>query len=154
MQARQGYISHARTHVHNQYEQKKKRRHNQVPVTLNGLKNKVGNVKLYAEDGDEEALHVVYYLIPPETWNDMVVNDRELKSLKETKDDSVELRFRARQLSHFVKSWDLIDDKTGEVVPLEEEAIYTRVYHTVIIDVLVAIAEDRANPNPKGSETP
>ena len=114
-----------------------------MPITLSGLKKKLGTVTLFGEDGDENALHVQYYLVPLETWEDTIKSDAALKNA----DDATRLRAKANDLKDMVASWDLLDDRTKKPVPIETDAICAKVPHALIIQILQAIAEDRRSPN-------
>lgn len=118
-----------------------------MPVTLSSLKRKVGRVTLFAEDGDENALHVEYYLVPLDTWDDAIKSDEVLKDA----DAETALRYRAGQLKNLVASWDFNDEETNQPIPLETDAICAKVPSGLIMDVLKAIAEDR-DPNLRKSE--
>lgn len=113
-----------------------------MPVTLTGLKNKTGTVVLFAEDGDDNALHIEYYLvIEGQTVDGKLAEEKQLRGASSQK----QLLYRLKQFCQLVKSWDLLgEDK--QPIPLTPEALRAQVPLPFIYAILDAIAEDR-DPN-------
>jgi hypothetical protein len=122
-----------------------------MPISLKGLKEKLGTVTLFKEEedaeGDEGALHVRYYLVPLTTMEDTIADD----AITDKGTPADKLRHEAGRLSRLVASWDLIDDDTHEPLPIDGDVIAKRVPYELIVQIYAAIIKDRTDPNLKGS---
>lgn len=114
-----------------------------MPITLESLKRKVGKVTLFDEDGDENALHVEYYLVLDETLDQDVQKQKAEARKQPTVDESTDEL--ARRCIKRIAKWDLVDGK-GQPVPLEVKAVRASVPHEALVMILNAIAEDK-DPN-------
>jgi len=111
-----------------------------MPVTLANLKKKIGTLTMWDEDGDENALHLKYRLITDTTIDDLL-KDEDKKTPEER------IRDAAVQFVDNVIEWDWLQEKGGEPVPLEPNALCATIPYDAMIMILRAVREDRYNPN-------